>query len=1130
MELAMGAMGTLAPKLLQLLGDEYVVQKGLKPGVESLCRELEHAHAALEVVSRVPPDELMEQDKVWAQQLRELSYDMEDAIDAFMLRVAARQLQGPSDASILDKISNKISNKVATIKDSRQISGQIKDISNIAKELGELHARYKFSGGAPPAKNTGGVDPRLINLYKNEGDLVGVEKPRDKLIQMLTSPAHRDPKIVSIQGFGGLGKTTLAKLVYDRLKQQSFDCYAFVSVGRNVNVTNTLRDMLERLDEKYSKSVDLANWKVDRFYDKLRELLKDKRYIIVVDDIWEKETWKAIYNALPNNGRGSRVIITTRHCNFSKEAEVYELKPLSPVKSKELFYKRYFMGKENHPDNLLAKESFYKRFPVTNGNDQDKQLAEVCEKTIDKCDGVPLAIIAIASLLVDRPSLADWQKVYESIINGSEDKETQTRMILLYSYYDLPSYLKPCLLYLSMYPEDHLIKKTTLIWRWIAEDFVRTEREGELFEVGEKYFNELMNRSMIQPVQNNEDGTIEGCSVHDIVLDLIRDLSEQENFVTILGEKQWASSKSLTGMEQGGPRGPRKVRRLSIQRSLVEHIPQDIMATPKTVRSLSIISSKIEVMLHISSFKVCRVLVIEEDSDTPKLKLKQLDKLLHLRYLEIKGPIDGYELRYPKSLQTLILIKGSGVDELSPAVFELKQLKCLHVIGFLGLPAGKLVNLLCLEELKIKVMETDDLVAELGNLARLRMLYITFYSYLSKTSYMHLVQSLSNLHEIREIDVKYNWAVSKDNLTFCSDFKYPPRYMKHSSSPLFSNPSHFQDLRCISVFKEVVGAQDLENLALLPELLYLDLRCYSAHQGFIVVAGGFRNLRVCRVGTTFKFLEEAMPRLESLCVTAVMEYDVCEIFHSQGFEVFEQFPTPSFDFGLGNLGSLKEVTVTVNCKECFNEDVMEAETLVRRAVEDHPNHPALQLTRVQTKSMYCTMKLQPQKKVIRDLFLDPWGLGDFGEPSCSSEDHPDHPTIETTEVKRAPYSYFNGLKPHKVIHLLLGHLDAIWPKFDIVRFIRRYRWLEEITCEVDCKGISLSQVEEIEETVRRAVAVHRNRPDLVRINRIHEEKMASPSNKCNSELDDDHSAGTVSNDAEEQNMRSRVTEHSGTNS
>ena len=110
------------------------------------------------------------------------------------------------------------------------------------------------------------------------------------------------------------------------------------------------------------------------------------------------------------------------------------------------------------------------------------------------------------------------------------------RKILLLSYYDLPSHLKTCLLYLSIFPEDYKINKDWLIWRWVAEGFVQQARGDQSFlEIGESYFNELLNRCLIQPADMDDlDGTPRSCRVHDIVLDLIISLSAEECFITTI--------------------------------------------------------------------------------------------------------------------------------------------------------------------------------------------------------------------------------------------------------------------------------------------------------------------------------------------------------------------------------------------------------------------------------------------------------------------------------------------------------------------------------------------------------------------------------------------------------------------
>jgi disease resistance protein RPM1 len=183
---------------------------------------------------------------------------------------------------------------------------------------------------------------------------------------------------------------------------------------------------------------------------------------------------------------------------------------------------------------------------------------EISEEIIKKCRGVRLAIITTSSLLANKlGNMKEWYEFCESIGSGlgSNPDMENMRKILSLSYYDLPAHLKTCLLYLSLFPEDYEIESDRLIWRWIAKDFVPTgERGKNLFELGQSYFIELLNRSLIQSVYMDEEGIPWACRVHDMVLDLICSLSREENFVaTIFGDTK-----------QNTPSWRSKVHRLSL--------------------------------------------------------------------------------------------------------------------------------------------------------------------------------------------------------------------------------------------------------------------------------------------------------------------------------------------------------------------------------------------------------------------------------------------------------------------------------------------------------------------------------------------------------------------------------------
>ncbi|XP_066334283.1 disease resistance protein Pik-2-like [Miscanthus floridulus] len=266
-------------------------------------------------------------------------------------------------------------------------------------------------------------------------------------------------------------------------------------------------DQLDELVKIWAREVQEAS------YD-MEDILDYVWYFIIIDDIWEPQTWERIKLALVENNHGSRIITTTRKFQVAKEAdEVYNLQPLSHDNSKRLFYIRLFGHEDkcpnNHPD-------------------------ELSNAILKKCGGVPLAIITMASLLLGK-SREEWIEVCNSPgFYGDKDERhmDNTMHILSLSYYDLPSHLKTSVLYLIVFPEDTLIDKDSLIWKWISENFVEKKQGRWSFEVGEEYVHDLINRSMIQGVDSKVYGIMDGCRVHDMVLDLILSKSKEENFVS----------------------------------------------------------------------------------------------------------------------------------------------------------------------------------------------------------------------------------------------------------------------------------------------------------------------------------------------------------------------------------------------------------------------------------------------------------------------------------------------------------------------------------------------------------------------------------------------------------------------
>ncbi|KAM0908980.1 hypothetical protein ACQ4PT_015062 [Festuca glaucescens] len=898
MQVVTGAMGSLIPKLFQVLKEEYKLQKGVKQDVEFLLRELPSMHAALRKVANVPRDQLDKQVKVWADEVRELSYVMDDVVDSFLVSVEG---SGPAASSHkLKELLKAMGKLIPKGKARRKIANKIKGIKIVVKEVADRRDRYRVDDAVANLAATPTVDPRLLALFKDQKELVGVDVAKEEITKMLTDRDGDVPnnklKIISICGIGGLGKTTLAKVVHEGL-QEKFELKAFISVGQRPDVKKVLRDILHKLDKKGYMIYDAPTLDEKQLIEALQILLENNRYFIVIDDIWDIDSWEIIRCALKDSNCGSKIMTTTRSLDVAKKSgEVFQLKPLSQDHSENLFYTRLYGGKSKCPFDL----------PV-----------EVSEKILQKCGGVPLAIITIASLLDGKPR-EDWSKVYESIGFGHGENQDldNTRKILLFSYYDLPYYLRPCLLYLSIYPEDYNIRKYTLIWKWVAEGFIKKEPKIGQYELGERYFNELVNRSMIQPIEPKDLGPVSECRVHDLVLDMICLLSEEDNFVTILDTDDQNNCLQSN------------VRRLAIQKRLMKKGDSLANMSMKQVRSFNTTTCVIHMMPSLPSFGALRVLAMEGCTfKGDGYHLNHLGSLVQLRYLGLRDmPIDELpeEIGKLKFLQILDL-QGSCLNELPQSIGLLTQLKCLNASNSSGHAISALHflgNLTSLEDLSIEYKRRyPDITEDLGKLTQLRRLRVcSHYFPMDDSVVTVLVKSLCKLKEIHSLDLV--WMNGGEESEAWEGY-VPPRnlhdlrlrFSRRQMFPAWINPSVLPNLTRLSLCGEgvVVEVMHMEILGSFPELVSLKLE-WDHHEARLGDGGLFPKLRYMETDALPIFLEGRMPLLEHLVFRYSFEFD--------------------YD-SLWNLQSLQKVEAICYFWKPEWQDVLEL------AVKAHPNRPSL---------------------------------------------------------------------------------------------------------------------------------------------------------------------------------------------
>lgn len=473
-------------KLLSFVDAEAKLIGGLPREIEAINNELGSIKAFLkDAEKRAEEDDGI---KEWVRQVRNIAYQIEDSIDEYMLL--------HHDRNRCLRVLVKAIACALQLKPRHNIASTIKNIKAEIHEINRRKECYQFRstewslsglGGGPPPP-TKWQDPRVFSLYVEESELVGIKAPKRNMIRLMDLD-RLDVRcsVISVFGMAGIGKTTVVCKVFDDKEvRKHFPPYAWITVPHSYRRVDVLISLLKQFHkaakESTPREIETLNDEVS-ILDKLRNYLEGKRYIIVLDDVWEVELCICIKSALPNINNGSKILITTRLENValawkaSSADHVYNLQPLPPEEAWTLFCKKTF------------QESCCPR-----------EMEEFSHDIVRKCEGLPLAILAIGALLsTKKKTVLVWKKLRDSFSSelGNHPHFTSARRILLLSYHELPYYLKACFLYFGIFPEDYSVDRMRLVRLWIAEGFIKRHREKTLEEVAEEYLTELVHRSLV---------------------------------------------------------------------------------------------------------------------------------------------------------------------------------------------------------------------------------------------------------------------------------------------------------------------------------------------------------------------------------------------------------------------------------------------------------------------------------------------------------------------------------------------------------------------------------------------------------------------------------------------------------
>ncbi|CAA3002749.1 late blight resistance homolog R1A-3 [Olea europaea subsp. europaea] len=346
------------------------------------------------------------------------------------------------------------------------------------------------------------------------GDIVGLEDEVTKIKEQLLGDT-KQLQFISIFGMPGLGKTTLAKKVYhDPSIVKHFDKRAWCVVSQNYQRRNILIEILTSMNVLNKEA--MMDMDDDSLGEKLHKSLICRRYIIVMDDIWDVSPWNNIKAYIPNGEQGSRILFTTRDKDVAPKASSSAIiNPLKRLTDEECW-------------NLLKRKVFQQiSFP--------ENLTVTGEEIARKCDGLPLAVVVIAAVLANtqkEPKL--WEDVAERISSHRAKESDKFMNILELSYNSLPMHLKPCFLYFGTFEEDREIAVRKLISLWIAEGFVEKVENMSMEAAAQEYLKHLINRSLVQVAKRRSDGGVKTCRIHDLLRDMCLQIAEKDKFMKVI--------------------------------------------------------------------------------------------------------------------------------------------------------------------------------------------------------------------------------------------------------------------------------------------------------------------------------------------------------------------------------------------------------------------------------------------------------------------------------------------------------------------------------------------------------------------------------------------------------------------
>ncbi|XP_058181316.1 putative disease resistance RPP13-like protein 1 [Rhododendron vialii] len=645
---------------------------------------------------------------LWLSDLEDLSYDMDDLLDEFAteaLRRKVKEEHRASTSTVRALIPNCCTsfNPSMLVSDFRmrsemnEISTRLQDLFNRRMGLGLKNIAAGWCGQASQRQPT---SPLII-----EPCLYGRDNDKNAIIELLMSEQSGDNKVgvVPIVGMGGVGKTTLAQMVYkDEMVDKHFEMKAWVCVSEVFDIVGVTKAILEFVTSKTCEFKALAQVQVE-----LQKALAGKKFLIVLDDVWNKNhgDWSSLKSPFNDGAPGSKVIVTTRNSDvaftMAGPNKYHSLKELSEDECWLVFAQHAFEGRSM---------------------DANQNLVSIGKEIMKKCKGLPLAARTLGGLLRCKLTDDEWKGVLKSKIWELSEEESHILPALRLSYYHLPSHLKKCFAYCSILPKDYEFEEEEIVFLWMAEGLVPKQTgERQMEDLGCEYFHELLSRSFFQRSSSGELFVM-----HDLINDLAQFFARKTCFrleeIEKLKESEGDESISKarhSSYSRGYSDGIKKFEAFHKAKNLRTFLPCGSRYQDKSYLTSDVPLRLLPSLKRLRVLSLQRYLIGELSNSIGDLK--------HVRYLDLSCAL---VLMLPEligtlyNLQTLILRDCKNLKNLPANTSDLISLRHLDVTGADSLQEmppkiGKLKSLQTLSNF-IVGNGNGSMITELGSLIHLR--------------------------------------------------------------------------------------------------------------------------------------------------------------------------------------------------------------------------------------------------------------------------------------------------------------------------------------------------------------------------------------------------------------------------